>query len=240
MKKLMLSCLLLVAGFSLAAQKGYQIECKIKNVDAKEIYMAYHLGSKQYLKDTAQLVNGTYTFKGEEPLESGVYLVAIPPANTYFEILVDQKNQHFSIETESPDYNLHMKVKGSEDNKIFYEYVQYLGNQRKEAQGIQEQMQNPETTDAQMTQYEAKLEAINKLVETHQKGVIEKPGNYFVSKLIAANQEVRIPDAPEELVVELSNRYIYLYETITGESFPFPDERMTVHERINKNLEGLL
>ena len=34
--------------------------------------------------------------------------------------------------------------------------------------------------------------------------------------------------------------YIYLYETITGESFPFPDQGMTVHERINKNLEGLL
>ena len=62
---------------------------------------------------------------------------------------------------------------------------------------------------------------------------------WFVDNCDPYNDE-NLPDAPEELVVELSNRYIYLYETITGESFPFPDERMTVHERINKNLEGLL
>ena len=62
---------------------------------------------------------------------------------------------------------------------------------------------------------------------------------WFVDNCDPYNDE-NLPDSPEELVVELSNRYIYLYETITGESFPFPDERMTVHERINKNLEGLL
>jgi phosphoribosylaminoimidazole-succinocarboxamide synthase len=31
--------------------------------------------------------------------------------------------------------------------------------------------------------------------------------------------DVRLPEAPEELVIELSKRYIYLYETITGETF---------------------
>ncbi len=62
---------------------------------------------------------------------------------------------------------------------------------------------------------------------------------WFVDNCDPYNDE-NLPDAPEELVVELSSRYIYLYETITGESFPFPDQGMTVHERINKNLEGLL
>ena len=62
---------------------------------------------------------------------------------------------------------------------------------------------------------------------------------WFVDNCDPYNDE-NLPDAPEELVVELSNRYIYLYETITGESFPFPAQGMTVHERINKNLEGLL
>lgn len=32
-----------------------------------------------------------------------------------------------------------------------------------------------------------------------------------------------LPDAPEELVVELSRRYVMLYEMITGEPFAFPD-----------------
>ena len=33
----------------------------------------------------------------------------------------------------------------------------------------------------------------------------------------------KIPDAPKELVVELSRRYIQLYETITGREFEFQD-----------------
>lgn len=47
----------------------------------------------------------------------------------------------------------------------------------------------------------------------------------------------RLPEAPAELVTELSSRYIYLYETITGSLFPFPDIGKSIHERINKNLK---
>mgnify|MGYP001217848775 FL=1 len=49
-----------------------------------------------------------------------------------------------------------------------------------------------------------------------------------------------LPDAPDELVAELSSRYIYLYETITGKAFPFPDTGKPVQERINENLKDVL
>ena len=62
---------------------------------------------------------------------------------------------------------------------------------------------------------------------------------WFVDNCDPYNDKV-LPDAPEELVAELSSRYIYLYETIVGESFPFPDASQLVEERINENLKGLL
>ena len=46
-----------------------------------------------------------------------------------------------------------------------------------------------------------------------------------------------LPEAPKELVVELSARYIHLYETITGENFSFPDLTQTAEERIFNNLK---
>ncbi len=46
-----------------------------------------------------------------------------------------------------------------------------------------------------------------------------------------------LPPAPNELVIELSSRYIYLYETITGSIFPFPDKEKAVQERIKENLK---
>ena len=62
---------------------------------------------------------------------------------------------------------------------------------------------------------------------------------WFVDNCDPYNDET-LPDAPKDLVVELSRRYIYLYETITGKSFPFPDENIPVNERIKNNLKDQL
>jgi len=59
---------------------------------------------------------------------------------------------------------------------------------------------------------------------------------WFVDNCDPYNDET-LPDAPQELVTELSSRYIYLYETITGGLFPFPDSGKSVQDRIIKNLD---
>lgn len=45
-----------------------------------------------------------------------------------------------------------------------------------------------------------------------------------------------LPNAPEELVIELSRRYIQLYEMITGTLFSFPDQGPLITQRIQKNI----
>jgi len=47
-----------------------------------------------------------------------------------------------------------------------------------------------------------------------------------------------LPEAPDELVAELSRRYIMLYEMITGEPFEFPDD-MDINARIKTNLTAM-
>ncbi len=46
-----------------------------------------------------------------------------------------------------------------------------------------------------------------------------------------------LPEAPEDLVIELSSRYIQLYEMITGKAFEFPDTFVSIKERILQNLQ---
>ena len=58
---------------------------------------------------------------------------------------------------------------------------------------------------------------------------------WFVDNCDPYNDK-ELPPAPDDLVIELSSRYIYLYETITGSVFPFPDRGKLVQERINENL----
>jgi phosphoribosylaminoimidazole-succinocarboxamide synthase len=46
-----------------------------------------------------------------------------------------------------------------------------------------------------------------------------------------------LPAAPPDLVEELSARYIYLYESITGLKFEAPNLGMPIHDRIVQNLK---
>jgi len=62
---------------------------------------------------------------------------------------------------------------------------------------------------------------------------------WFVDNCDPYNDQT-LPDAPQDLVAELSSRYIFLYETITGGLFPFPDQGKSVQERINENLKDIL
>ncbi len=48
--------------------------------------------------------------------------------------------------------------------------------------------------------------------------------------------DTELPAAPDDLVVELSRRYILLYETITGKPFQFPNISVPVNNRINANV----
>ena len=48
-----------------------------------------------------------------------------------------------------------------------------------------------------------------------------------------------LPPAPDDLVVELSRRYIYLYEKITGRSFEFPEADQPIETRLESNLQGI-
>ncbi len=51
--------------------------------------------------------------------------------------------------------------------------------------------------------------------------------------------DAELPDAPEELVAELSARYIQLYEAITGQEFMYPDVNVPVIDRIAESLKNI-
>lgn len=62
---------------------------------------------------------------------------------------------------------------------------------------------------------------------------------WFKSQCDPYTAEV-LPEAPKELVSELSWRYIVLYETITGTKFVLPDVKENLHDRIIRNVQDAL
>ena len=119
--------LFLLLQYSFAANPpGYSIKIKVKGIKDTTCYLAYHFGDKQYLKDTAKVDSkGNFTFDGKDPLPGGIYM-AVLPGKRYFEVIISGAENNFSMETDTADYAKNMKVKGSEENTIFYEYLRYI------------------------------------------------------------------------------------------------------------------
>ena len=84
------------------------------------------------------------------------------------------------------------------------------------------------------------------MVDTYEKNIDEgkEPDNIdkeFLRLWFKENcdpyNDKELPAAPDELVIELSKRYIQLYEMITGEEFKFP--KGDIEERIKNNLKNI-
>ena len=141
MRRILLSLLtLFLLTTALTAQTGYEIKVKIDGHADQQAFFGYHYGEKQYIKDTVDISSdGYFTFKGDEALEGGVYLIIMPPENQYFEFLIDGADQHFTLETTKENAAEKMKVKDSKDNETWYSYLRYLSAKIPMQQKLHEQ-----------------------------------------------------------------------------------------------------
>ncbi len=178
------------------AQKGHEIRIKIDGFDQKELYLGYYLQDKQYLLDTTQAGrDGYFTFSGEGIAPGGMYLVVMPPDNQYFQILIDEDNQRFSMHCKNKaNPSDGMEVKGSEDNKLFYDYLEYLALKRPEAISLQEVIDNPETQEAKKTEVQKKLDAVNQEVMDYQNNLVKKYPKSLTAMIIKSNLPLDLPE----------------------------------------------
>jgi len=62
---------------------------------------------------------------------------------------------------------------------------------------------------------------------------------WLIDRGFQGKEGQQMPEMPEEFVSEVSERYIELYEKITGESF-VKEETKDVYKRIEKNITEFL
>jgi len=100
---------------------GYNIDLTINDLGDSTVFLAYHLGDKQYIKDTIKLdKSGHGIVHGQEALPDGIYMIVLP-GKKYFEILISEQ-QHFSLNCNYGDYFNTLKFSGSDENSAFIDY----------------------------------------------------------------------------------------------------------------------
>jgi len=211
--------------FSMFAADGHEIKVKIDGFEGKQISLGYHYGDKQYIKDTVAIDSkGYFTFQGDTLLESGVYLIIMPPENQYIQILIDEKDQKFSIETSKSDPVADIKIKGSDDNNLFYDYLKFLSSKIPIQKELQE-LRNAADNSDKMKAVNIKLDALDQEVKKYHTDLIKNHPTSMTAVMVKARLETEIPEFTGDEQEVSKKRYLY-YKSHYFENIDLGDPRM--------------
>ncbi len=172
---------------------AYEIGLNVSGLKDSTVYLAYHFGDKQYIKDTATLDSkGHAIFSGKETLPKGIYLIVLPGKN-YFEVLMDD-DQQFSVYCSYPDYFSSLRFTGSEENTAFITYQKKWVPMQGAAAALQKRAQNNRQNNDSL-QYIARLQkAREEEMKGYLKKVAEENKGNLLSVLVTSMLPLEIPD----------------------------------------------
>lgn len=205
MKKfIIVSLFLIFVGNAVQAQKpkttGHEITVTIKGIPDTLLYIANYYGSNQYLKDSAKVTKnkpGTFTFKGKDPFEGGLFIIASQKKAKLLELVID-KNQKFSIESDTADLLGRLIIKNSPENEVFYSYIRPSAKYQTEIMRLQKQLKEAkEAKNADgIKNIEAVIKEKSKENDAFTKDFIAKNPTALISKVLKVNEQIDIPELP--------------------------------------------
>ena len=226
-----------------ASKSGYSIKLKVNGIKDTICYLGNYYGDKQYLKDSAKVdASGKFIFEGKENLDGGIYLIILPDKR-YFELIVD-KEQVFSAETDTADYIKHMKIKGSNENLLFYEYLNYINPKGKEADQLNKILNTINDNKDSTALINEQIAKIDKEVIAYKTAFIAKHPETFVAVIFKAMTEPEIPEAPvlENGRVDSTFKFRY-YKEHFFDHIDFSDDRILrtpiYHNKLKRYIENL-
>ncbi len=217
---------LLVLGCICLSSIGFsqKLRFKVDGVSDTTVYLTKYVGQKLYYADTAQIKNGVAEFD-KKSLKPGI-LAFLMPGQRYFEFVYN--NEEINIETSSKDLIGAMKVKKSEENKVFIPYIQYLQTQRTKSSELAKQREGLAKDDPKYISLTSRIDSIDKLVMAYRNDLLKNHANLLTAKIIKMSVEVDIPDYPRDAngkVLDSAYRYRY-YRKHFWDNIDLTDQRL--------------
>ena len=186
--------LLLVPAFSFGQLKnGYEIAITIKDLQDSTLFLAYHLGDKQYIKDTIRLDNtGHAIAHGKEVLPQGIYMIVLP-GRKYFEILISD-DQHFSLTCSYKDFFNTLKFTGSDENSAFIEYQKKWVDMQQRAGAISKRIQNNKQNNDSLKVLRTMEKLQEENMKLYLKSVIAANNGNLLATLVKAILPIEVPE----------------------------------------------
>jgi hypothetical protein len=210
---------------SFSANDGYKIKIKFNGLKDTVCFLGNYFGDKQYYKDTARVdANGLCVFDGQEPLPGGIYSVIFNNM-LLFEVVVNEPV--IEIETDTANYVKNMVIKKSEENKLFYKQLLFVGDKQKTTMELQAQLNDSTIAESKKTEIQAQLTKIAEEIKNFRLEIIQNNPNTFVAVILKAMKEPEIPEFTEiknDSTLRFA-KYFYMKDHF-WDDFDFKDDRL--------------
>jgi len=173
-----------------AGAQGYKIKVKVADLPTQEHLIGYYFADNQFVLDTVfSDEKGLAIFEGEEKLDGGMYFWVLP--NKMHIDLIISDDQEFSVELDTTELYKNIKITGSTENTLFYNYQNFLQQQNEKYAILAQQKEAVGDNSDSAVIIQTEIENIQKIAENYwQKLATENKGTFFATMLTAMNGDV--------------------------------------------------
>jgi thiol-disulfide isomerase/thioredoxin len=132
-----------------------------------------------------------------------------------------------------------MKVKGSEDNEVFYDYLRFLAGLRPEADTLRAQLSRTKGNVADSTRIADQLNGMDKRVKKSQADLCDKYPNSLVSKIVRSAIEPEPPAFTGTEKEKQTKRY-YWYRAHYFDNIDLADPAMLRSPVLHGKIDGYI
>jgi peroxiredoxin len=176
------------------AQDGYKVTINVKDMPDSIAFLGSYYGENMTVDDTAFISEpGKITFEGNQELGGGVYFLVDQDKIKLFEFVID-KSRDFELSTDTIDYINHMKVNGSEENDIFFEYQKSSSELYAEVQKLR-QMKAVITSQDSMEWVNDQIDLVNEKNVSYKLDFLEQHPDHILTLVFNASKDPEIPDS---------------------------------------------
>ncbi|MEM9053001.1 MAG: redoxin domain-containing protein, partial [Bacteroidota bacterium] len=194
---------LLISNFTYGQDDPYKFQ--IEGAEDTVVYLANYYGEKLYYADTAYTdKSGNFSFSGITSEQEGKYAI-VAPGPKYFEIVLADGENVF-MKTDTANLTMNMEVVESKNNKIMYNYMQYLGEKKKEREALVQEMEAIKDDEKAEEKIKKKYTDLNQEVLDYQRKVIAENPNKFAAHEIKMSID---PEVPEDLKSDRESGYFW-------------------------------
>ena len=207
-------CFFIVCGLAtslFAQKKPHKIEVKIDGIKDTTLYLGYHYGVKKLVSDTIRVDSkGNGVFEGDSLLDGGLYMI-LTPDYRYFEVMIDNPDQVFKLQTDTLDFVGNLKIDGSESNSVFLQYQKKSSEMykvRKPALDCLKALYAEDTTKFNkkelvayhdsITTMRNRVDSVRVAMLAYENDIIKQYPTSLLASILSSTHEVEIPDYPRD------------------------------------------